>query len=193
MAALPMLHVLIATDDPLATAVAARTLRGLVDTAALRRVTVLAVAPPPNRSPAFCLWSLVGVVPPAAAEALHAAAVHAAREGAWRVSAELRQRAVRVEPMVGSGVPSEEIVRVAREIDADLIVIGGPARRGWWARLSNRAVPTAVTRAADCPVLIVREHVDEVPRSRGRHVTPGASWRTIFRQRSAATAPLSRG
>lgn len=56
------------------------------------------------------------------------------------------------------GEPSDLIARVARELPADLIVIGSHGRRGF-RRLVLGSVAEAVLRAASCPVLIV-QHPD---------------------------------
>jgi universal stress protein A len=54
------------------------------------------------------------------------------------------------------GVAAHEIVEVAKELDADLIVI---ATRGYagWERLVIGSTAARVARAAPCPVLVVRE------------------------------------
>lgn len=52
-------------------------------------------------------------------------------------------------------VPSEEITRLARELDADLIVVGTHGRRGL-SRLLLGSVAEGTVRLAFCPVLVVR-------------------------------------
>jgi nucleotide-binding universal stress UspA family protein len=52
-------------------------------------------------------------------------------------------------------VPSEEISRLAAEIEADLVVVGTHGRRGL-TRLLLGSVAEGVVRAAPCPVLVVR-------------------------------------
>ena len=54
------------------------------------------------------------------------------------------------------GVGAHEIVELAKELDADLIVI---ATRGYtgWERLVIGSTAARVARAAPCPVLVVRE------------------------------------
>jgi nucleotide-binding universal stress UspA family protein len=53
------------------------------------------------------------------------------------------------------GIPAEEIVRVAREEGADLIVMG---THGWtgFRHMLLGSVAEKVLRTADCPVLVVR-------------------------------------
>jgi nucleotide-binding universal stress UspA family protein len=52
-------------------------------------------------------------------------------------------------------VPSEEIARLASEIEADLIVVGTHGRRGL-SRLLLGSVAEGVVRLGPCPVLVVR-------------------------------------
>lgn len=52
-------------------------------------------------------------------------------------------------------VPSEEIARLASELDADLIVVGTHGRRGL-SRLLLGSVAEGTVRLAPCPVLVVR-------------------------------------
>ena len=61
-----------------------------------------------------------------------------------------------VKSAIRMGVAAHEIVEVAKELDADLIVI---ATRGYagWERLVIGSTAARVARAAPCPVLVVRE------------------------------------
>jgi len=61
-----------------------------------------------------------------------------------------------VRPTIRMGVAAHEIVEVAKELDADLIVI---ATRGYegWKHLVLGSTAARVARAAPCPVLVVRE------------------------------------
>ncbi|QIN84324.1 universal stress protein [Rubrobacter tropicus] len=68
----------------------------------------------------------------------------------------------RVEDLGGSvaashyreGKPEKEVVELAREIEAGLIVTGGN-RRPWFARVFGAGFSTTVLRKADRPVLVV--------------------------------------
>jgi len=55
------------------------------------------------------------------------------------------------------GLAAHEIVELAKELDADLIVI---ATRGYeaWKHLVIGSTTARVARAAPCPVLVVREN-----------------------------------
>lgn len=61
-----------------------------------------------------------------------------------------------VRPAIRMGLAAHEIVELAKELDADLIVI---ATRGYtgWERLVIGSTAARVARAAPCPVLVVRE------------------------------------
>ena len=66
------------------------------------------------------------------------------------------QRAgVPIETTAVIGSPAEDIVRLAREIKADLIVIGTHGRHGL-SRVFLGSVAERVVRTAPCPVLTVR-------------------------------------
>lgn len=60
------------------------------------------------------------------------------------------------------GKPATEIVRVARELPADLIVMGTHGRSGF-QRWVLGSVAETVLRRAPCPVLTVRAHAAEQP------------------------------
>ena len=61
----------------------------------------------------------------------------------------------RVETLVGQGAPAPEILRVAAEKKASLIVIATHGRTGL-LRLALGSVAERVIRDAPCPVLVVR-------------------------------------
>jgi nucleotide-binding universal stress UspA family protein len=59
------------------------------------------------------------------------------------------------ECVVAEGRPADEIVRVAKEIKGDLIVLGGH-KHSWLGRLLAGDVAEQVIRRAACPVVTVR-------------------------------------
>ena len=71
-----------------------------------------------------------------------------------RIPAELRGSG-RVETLVVHGVPASEILRIAEEQKASLIVIATRGRSGL-LRLALGSVAARVIRVAPCPVLVVR-------------------------------------
>jgi nucleotide-binding universal stress UspA family protein len=86
----------------------------------------------------------------AASEAL-AEAESDLRESLDGAAADLRSGGLRVSAHVASGEPAEVIVSVAREVGADLIVVGNRGLR----RLVG-SIPRQVSHRAPCSVLIVR-------------------------------------
>ena len=64
-------------------------------------------------------------------------------------------RELRIETKLAEGEPATEILRAAREIQPDLIVMGTHGRTGL-TRLLMGSVAEAVLRKAPCPVLTVK-------------------------------------
>jgi nucleotide-binding universal stress UspA family protein len=54
------------------------------------------------------------------------------------------------------GKPEDEVVRLAEEVDAGLVVVGNRVR-GWIARMLGESFSENVLRRLNCPVLVVRE------------------------------------
>jgi nucleotide-binding universal stress UspA family protein len=71
-----------------------------------------------------------------------------------RASAFLAEQGVEAEYRTGLGDPGHEIVRLAEELDADMIVVG-TREPGFIARLFGLSVSGDVQRHAHCDVLIV--------------------------------------
>jgi nucleotide-binding universal stress UspA family protein len=67
---------------------------------------------------------------------------------------------VRVEHLLEEGDPVAEILRVARETDCDLVVMGTHGRRGL-GRLLMGSVAEQLVRRAPCPVVTVKTPVPE--------------------------------
>ncbi len=84
------------------------------------------------------------------------------REAEARATETLRARipddlrgSERIETLVGHGAPAPEILRIAAERRASLIVIATHGRTGL-QRLALGSVAERVVREASCPVLVVR-------------------------------------
>jgi len=79
----------------------------------------------------------------------------AAKAKLEEVAEECKDVVSQVRTQSSVGIPAEEIVRVAREEDADLIVMG---THGWtgFKHMLLGSVAEKVLRTADCPVLVVR-------------------------------------
>lgn len=76
------------------------------------------------------------------------------REQRARGGTILRERGVDVETVLGLGDAPEEILRLAEERDADLIIVG-TREPSLLARLLGHSVSGTVQRKAHCDVLIV--------------------------------------
>ncbi|ACB95549.1 universal stress protein [Beijerinckia indica] len=84
-------------------------------------------------------------------------ALRAAQEGA-RLMADFRAKLPaesHVLQFIPQGAPGDEIVRAAKEWEADLIVVGSHGRRGLTRTLVG-SVAEAVMRKSPCPILVVR-------------------------------------
>jgi nucleotide-binding universal stress UspA family protein len=87
-----------------------------------------------------------------------------ARESEHRARELLRQQATRAEiagatvagEHLREGRPAKEITKLAKKIEADLVVVGS-RRRGMLKRLFLGSVSQAVAQNSPCPVLVARE------------------------------------
>ena len=79
----------------------------------------------------------------------------AAREELRRLAAQVRGPNVRVHAVLAEGVPFDQILRVARRLRCDLIVLATHGRTGLSHMLLG-SVAENVVRRATCPVLTVR-------------------------------------
>jgi nucleotide-binding universal stress UspA family protein len=69
--------------------------------------------------------------------------------------AEIAAAGVEVEPVVRIGVPWQQIVTAAEELDIRMIVLGAHGKRGLKAILLGNTVEN-VTKHAPCPVMVIR-------------------------------------
>jgi nucleotide-binding universal stress UspA family protein len=72
---------------------------------------------------------------------------------------EARKEGLPVESLFKEGAPSVEILRTAKELHADLIVLGTHGRKGL-SHVMMGSVAERVAREAPCPVFIAREKKD---------------------------------
>jgi nucleotide-binding universal stress UspA family protein len=79
--------------------------------------------------------------------------VHPADALLEELTALAKRADVDVEVHAATGEPSEAIIRVAKRIGADLIVVGNKGMRG--ARRVLGSVPNSIAHHAECSVLIV--------------------------------------
>ncbi|MEO8377799.1 MAG: universal stress protein [Candidatus Sumerlaeota bacterium] len=68
--------------------------------------------------------------------------------------------AIKIASTLREGVPADEILAAAKDLDTDLIVIGTHGYKGW-KRLLLGSAAQKVVRDAPCPVFIVREKEHE--------------------------------
>ena|SRR5579871_1148790 len=68
---------------------------------------------------------------------------------------EVQQQGVKVHPTLKEGVPFREIPKAAKEMEADLIVLGTHGRTGL-DRFLMGSVAEEVARRAPCPILLIK-------------------------------------
>ncbi len=83
----------------------------------------------------------------------------ACKERLSKTAGDLNASGVAVECRVANGVPYIEIIRVAEELHADMIVMGTHGRTGL-AHMMIGSVAERVVRKAPCPVLTVKRHAE---------------------------------
>lgn len=81
----------------------------------------------------------------------------ACRERLTRTAGDLAEKGIEVACQVTSGVPYLEILRMAEELHADMIVMGTHGRSGL-VHLMIGSVAERVVRKAPCAVLTVKRH-----------------------------------
>ncbi len=96
-----------------------------------------------------------GYIPPQTYEAIEASARAYAKRGLDKLVKQARKAGVRATTRVLEGTAHERIVRAARGLRADLIVMGTHGRAGL-ARLILGSVAGRVIALAPCPVMTVR-------------------------------------
>lgn len=134
------------------------------ETAALTLVTVL---PPPPAAHGHLLGRVVEVIPD-----VHARAVTAAREGLLRAAKTWLGERPGVAVEVAEGDPATEIMRIAGERGADLIVLAGHGR-GAIGRIAFGSVADRLAHVSPVPVMVVR------PRDAAAEIAPAAIERLI--------------
>ena len=147
------MHVLLATDGSQQSLKAARFLGTLANPSTIEKITVIAVIRPLAAVP--FAHDLEGEQPAGSTEAFALSFRREAQAAAERVAAALRGTAPQVNTLIRSGSPADEIIRVANEIGADLIVVGGQGKSAVGAILLG-SVAYRVLHHALCPVLVAR-------------------------------------
>ena len=96
-----------------------------------------------------------GYISPQTYEDLERSAEASARKELDRLVQRAKKRGVRANGLLAIGVAHEQIVRAARRVRADMIVMGTHGRTGI-SRLFLGSVASRVLSLASCPVLTVR-------------------------------------
>jgi nucleotide-binding universal stress UspA family protein len=147
-----MTHVLLATDGSPGARAAVTFTAGLLKSVNVNDITVLVVVQP-YRSAVLDAAEIA--VPQFAWDELANAAEAAATRVLEDAVSELSAFAGRVATLRRTGSPVQQIVAVAREVGADMVVVG---THRWSAlrALFHPSVAQGVMRNTDCPVLVVR-------------------------------------
>ena len=66
---------------------------------------------------------------------------------------------VEVDLVVRQGIPVDVVIRAARELDAELVVVGTHARKGMEHALLG-SVAERIIRSSPCPVLVARPQLE---------------------------------
>jgi nucleotide-binding universal stress UspA family protein len=148
-----MKHLLVATDGSAgARAAIGYTAEVLLPSVSIEQITLISVFEEPQVS----LVELdMAPIPQCAWEELHAAAAEEAEKVLREAAVSLARFTGRLNTLARAGQAGQEIVRAAREVSADIIVVGSH-RLGELRAVLFGSVEHAVVEQAPCPVLVVR-------------------------------------
>jgi len=105
-----------------------------------------------------CLVHVIGSIPPTSEPAIPEMPVwrhEDIEKELRRVAVPLTSKGIRVQYVVADGDAAEQIVHVAEDVGADLIVIATHGNTGW-RHLAFGSVAGKVVRLASCPVMTIR-------------------------------------
>lgn len=146
------MHVVVATDGSKQSLAAARHLRALAAPEALSAITVLAVVRP------LAAVSFVDELSEAGREDAASSVAgfrDAAKASVDVIAAVFEGWGPKVHRKVRSGSPANEIIKVAEQVDAGLVVVASGGR-GLSDRVLLGSTAQRVQQYAPCPVLVVR-------------------------------------
>ena len=146
------MHVVVATDGSRQSLAAAKHLRSFADPGAIAQVTVLAVVRPLAAVSFVDELSDAGRSSTEREVATFRAAAKASTEA---VGAVFEGWGPKVRRVVRSGSPANEIIKVAEQTDAGLVVVAAGGR-GLSDRVLLGSTAQRVQQYAPCPVLVVR-------------------------------------
>ncbi len=147
------MHVIVATDGSKQSLEAARQLKSFADPAKVTDVSVVAVISPLAAVPFANELSRPG---PTDADELGGLSFRdEAQDATAVVMAEFDGWGPRVHAQVRSGSPATELIRLAQELDADLLVVASGSR-GLSETVLLGSTAQRVQHSAPCPVLVSR-------------------------------------
>ena len=144
------MHVIVATDGSRASLVGARQFKWIADSREITDVTVVAVVSPYAAVP---FANELGDRPHT--EQTELSFVDEARAAVELVAAEFDGWGPTIHHQIRSGSPAQEIIRVAEDVDADLIAMAAGSR-GLTRTILLGSTASRVQHSAPCPVLVCR-------------------------------------
>lgn len=152
-----MTHILVATDGSEGALHAANFLYELVNPATVNQITVLAVIRPLESMPFFSGAAMGGgaLFSEETWNSLNQSLEKNAGDAIARPRAALARLTANVTVVTRTGSPAEEITDAAKELGADLIVVGSRGLGGVQSAFLG-SVSDRVLHLAHCPVLVVR-------------------------------------
>jgi nucleotide-binding universal stress UspA family protein len=164
---MPLKKVLVATDFS-ATAEAALEEAALLAGLARAEVVLLNVLPTPD--PGIPTGIDLGLLPSWSAIQQMLKERQKAVQGSLESErARLEKDGLKVQIEIREGTPGAEIARAARELGADLVVMGTHGRSGF-SHFFLGSTSDTVVRAAHCPVLLVRHRRGEEREAARKHL-----------------------
>jgi nucleotide-binding universal stress UspA family protein len=144
------MHVIVATDGSRASLVGARQFKWIADSREITDVTVVAVVSPYAAVP---FANELGPQQPT--ELTKLSFGEEARVAVDLVAAEFDGWGPSIHKQIRSGSPAQEIIRVAEDLDADLISLASGSR-GLTPTILLGSTASRVQHSAPCPVLVCR-------------------------------------
>ena len=144
------MHVIVATDGSRASLVGARQFKWIADSREITDVTVVAVVSP------YAAVPFANELGETQARELTALSFSDDAQSAVElVAAEFNGWGPTIHTQVRSGSPAQEIIRLAEDVDADLISLASGSR-GLTRTILLGSTASRVQHSAPCPVLVCR-------------------------------------
>ena len=143
------MHVIVAVDGSKQSLLAAKHLKSFADPEKIDNVSVIAVTSP------YASVSFADDISPNASSKADQSFGEAAEAAVATVAAEFAGWGPKVHSRIRSGSPANEIVKAAKSLGADLVVVGSGSR-GLSDTVLLGSTAQRVQHSAPCPVLVVR-------------------------------------